>query len=133
MLPEFLTKILGYIFFVIIFLTGEWLLGVINFFGFFEKKFNDKPVESDETDEPINNGNSKLKGVIERLVLFTGLTLGLSQVIIAFGTLKIGTRIQPDDRKSKKIKADYFLVGNLLSLMLSIFYFFLWQKIQEAF
>lgn len=61
---------------------------------------------------------STVKGVLERLVLITGLAIGFPQVIIAFGALKIGTRFQ----KNSKISNDYFLIGNFISLLAALVY-----------
>jgi len=63
---------------------------------------------------------SATKGVLERLTLFVGLLTGFPQVLIVFGALKIGTRLTED--KGSVISNDYFLVGNLISLLLAISY-----------
>lgn len=56
---------------------------------------------------------SIFKGILERLFLVVGITIGYPHVIIAFGALKIGTRFQRDT----KISNDYFLIGNFISLL----------------
>lgn len=66
---------------------------------------------------------SVIKGNIERLFLFLSLVYGLPHALIAFGAIKIGTRIRPDE----KISNDYFFTGNMISLLLSIIYFALWK------
>ncbi|MDX1686112.1 MAG: hypothetical protein R3275_12815 [Saprospiraceae bacterium] len=53
-----------------------------------------------------------IKGILERLILYSGILMGYPQILIAFGALKIGTRIQSKDH----ISNDYFLIGNLLSI-----------------
>jgi hypothetical protein len=58
------------------------------------------------------------KGILERLVLFTGLTGGYSTVLVMFGALKLGTRLH--DEKDKIVSNNYFLVGNLLSAFIAI-------------
>lgn len=55
-------------------------------------------------------------GMAERLLLLTGLGLGYHTVLAFFGALKIGTRIAPADDSAKKVKADYFLLGNMASV-----------------
>ena len=54
-----------------------------------------------------------LKGVLERIFLIVGILAGYPHVITAFGALKIGTRIKNGER----ISNDYFLVGNLISIL----------------
>jgi hypothetical protein len=51
------------------------------------------------------------------------LVYGIPHALIAFGAIKIGTRIKPDE----KITNDYFFIGNVLSLLISVFYFGLWR------
>jgi hypothetical protein len=60
-----------------------------------------------------------LKGILERLLLIIGLMNGYPQVITAFAALKIGTRIND---KEHKISNDYFLIGNLISLLAALGY-----------
>ncbi|MBO6546463.1 MAG: hypothetical protein JJ932_13615 [Balneolaceae bacterium] len=63
------------------------------------------------------NQKDVLKGMLERFVLIAGLMAGYPQTIIAFGALKIGTRIKDD---KNKVSNDYFLVGNLISILAAI-------------
>ena len=58
-----------------------------------------------------------IKGIMERLLLILGLLNGYPHVITAFAALKIGTRIND---KEHKISNDYFLIGNLISLLAAI-------------
>lgn len=60
------------------------------------------------------------KGVLERIVLMVGLLCGYPQIIIAFGALKLGTRLH--DKSPNPISNNYFLVGNLLSILLAMLY-----------
>lgn len=55
-----------------------------------------------------------LKGVLERLVLYTALIHDYPQMLIAFGAMKLGTRLH--EEKDSRISNAYFLVGNLLSM-----------------
>lgn len=64
--------------------------------------------------------NSLLKGMLERVFLIAGMLFGFPQVIIAFGALKIGTRLHED--KNSKISNDYFLIGNFISLLGALVY-----------
>jgi hypothetical protein len=63
------------------------------------------------------------KGVLERLFLIVGILAGYPHVIIAFGALKIGTRVHED--KDSKISNNYFLVGNFISLLATIIYVYI--------
>ncbi|MDY6953438.1 MAG: hypothetical protein SWE60_18155 [Thermodesulfobacteriota bacterium] len=63
---------------------------------------------------------SVVKGILERVVLFVGPLHGFPQVLIAFGALKIGTRLHED--KGSEISNSYFLVGNLISMLLAMLY-----------
>ena len=58
------------------------------------------------------------KGILERLVLYTGLTGGYSTVLVMFGALKLGTRLH--DENDKIVSNNYFLLGNLLSAFIAI-------------
>ena len=61
-----------------------------------------------------------VKGILERAVLFVGLLYGFSQILIAFGALKIGTRLHKDQKS--EVSNNYFLVGNLVSILLAMLY-----------
>lgn len=58
-----------------------------------------------------------LMGMLERLVLFAGLSMGIQTIVVLVGAIKIGTRIAPQDEDARKVKADYFVVGNLFSVL----------------
>jgi hypothetical protein len=70
---------------------------------------------------------SVIKGILERLFLFIALINQLPQALIAFGALKIATRFINDEEN--KISLDYFFIGNITSLLLSLIYFILWKLI----
>jgi hypothetical protein len=56
------------------------------------------------------------KGILERTMLFLGLIWGIQSVIILFGALKIATRL---DQDKSKVSNDYFLIGNLMSVLIA--------------
>ena len=58
------------------------------------------------------------KGILERLVIFVGLTSGHSTVLVMFGALKLGTRLH--DEGDKNVSNNYFLIGNFLSALIAI-------------
>jgi hypothetical protein len=61
-----------------------------------------------------------VKGIVERLMMLTGLLAGFPHVLIAFSALKIGTRLRPDSDDA--ISNTYFLIGNIVSMLLTIVY-----------
>jgi hypothetical protein len=73
---------------------------------------------------------SVVKGILERGVMFVGLLHGFPQILIAFGALKIGTRLHED--KESRISNNYFLVGNLISVLLAMLYAIIAQKFSSA-
>jgi hypothetical protein len=109
------------LYFIVIFVLGEWLLN-ISFFAYLKKQFGVTDAAS-ETIPSFPFGISTFKGLLERLVLFFGLAVGFSQVLVVFGALKIGTRLEKDNR----IKNDYFLIGNFASLLVAMLYQQIWQ------
>lgn len=72
---------------------------------------------------------STFKGMLERLVLFIGLLLNMTQILIVFGTLKIGSRFD----KNAKVLNDYFIIGNFISILISILYHFCYTKLEKCF
>ena len=55
------------------------------------------------------------KGLLERLMLISGFCLGVPQVLIFFGAIKIGARLTAEgDTDAGK---NYFIVGNLVSVL----------------
>ena len=59
-----------------------------------------------------------LKGTLERLVLYIALLHNYPQILIAFSAMKLGTRLHHEE--GSEISNTYFLVGNLLSILLAI-------------
>ncbi len=100
-----------YLYFTIVLLLGE-LLGLI-VFGLLKKFLG--PAK----DSPTWKGTA-VKGILERLTLFIGLLHGFPQIIIAFGALKLGTRLHKE--KGSEISNTYFLSGNLISILMAMIY-----------
>lgn len=59
-----------------------------------------------------------LKGILERLVIYVGILSGYPHTLTLFGALKIGTRI----KNEHPISNDYYLIGNLMSVLLVLIY-----------
>lgn len=68
--------------------------------------------------------SSVLRGILERGFLYISLLINLPQAMAFFGALKIATRLKDDD----KISNDYFLVGNLISVLIVIAYYITSQQ-----
>lgn len=92
-------------------LLGE--IGATLLFRFIHKKLGPGDSEQKPTLTTI------LKGIIERFVITIFLVFNYPHIIIAFAALKLGTRFRDEDTK---ISNDYFLIGNLTSLGLTILY-----------
>ncbi|MDN5203619.1 hypothetical protein QQ008_19680 [Fulvivirgaceae bacterium BMA10] len=98
-----------------IFLIGEVVAFLLYYFvGKIRKK---------EKSERMS-ATSLLKGALERAFVFLSLTNDFPQSLIVFGALKIATRIRPEN----KISNDYFLIGNLISLILAVLYYVVWKN-----
>lgn len=90
------------------------------------------------TPKSVNNKKidykSMLKGILERIFLSYSLYQGFPHVLTLFGALKLGTRLKRADKEDteeniKKETAynDYYLIGNFISVALSIFYYSLFK------
>jgi hypothetical protein len=66
------------------------------------------------------------KGIIERLMLSVGVAHGIPTVIIAFGALKVATKLSlsaaDTDQAHVARHNDYFVIGNVLSILFAIIY-----------
>jgi len=66
-----------------------------------------------------------LKGVFERLFIYFSLVNGIFHSLTLFGALKIATHIKDDD----KVSNEYFLIGNLISVLLAISNYLIYQLV----
>jgi len=73
------------------------------------------PVSQPQEENGLRKASPVLKGLLERLMLTSGLLLGYPTVLVVFGALKVATRLR--DSNDNNISNDYFLVGNLCSLI----------------
>lgn len=74
---------------------------------------------------------SILKGIVERIFLFVSLINNYPHALTLFGALKLATRLKRDDEQDKAKQSlynDFYLVGNFISVMIAIFYVFLYEK-----
>ncbi len=100
-----------YLWGLLVFVCGEILALFI--FGVLKKSM-----------EPSRNSTLRkwatMKGILERLTLLIGLLHEFPHILIAFGALKIGTRLR--ENQTSHISNTYFLVGNLISILLAMVY-----------
>lgn len=66
-----------------------------------------------------------MKGLLERTFVTVVLVLGLTSAITMLGALKIATRIKDEE---SKVSNDFFLMGNLISVMFGIGYYLLYME-----
>ena len=115
------------LFFLLIFILGEVLLN-FTFFRYLKSYFKFRESEANKENETskrfLGLPLSVFKGGLERFIVYLCLIIGVSQIVIVFGALKIGTRID----KNEKIKNDYFLIGNFSSLFIAILYHYIFLK-----
>ena|ERR1035437_972592 len=111
-----------FLLFIMIFLTGEIIANLV--FIFILNRFMSKDTENIRKTRWIGI----LKGLLERFILFLGMINGITMVLPLFGALKIGTRFESD--KESRVSNDYFLIGNLLSVLFVIFYLLLFNHLR---
>ncbi|MEM7036161.1 MAG: hypothetical protein AAF570_04205 [Bacteroidota bacterium] len=97
--------------FLIILIVGEILVHLL-----FQQKLNPRFGVP-----KAKRGDAQLKGHLERFLLYLSFVNNLAPVVIALGTLKIGTRLTAD--KDDKVKNDFFLIGNVISITFAVLYF----------
>lgn len=110
------------------FIIGEILFN-LTWYQYLKSYFSLKEKSEDNEQEEQKNflylNLSTFKGIFERFIISVGLILGLVPIIIVFATIKLGTRFD----KTKDIKNDYFLIGNLSSILIAVFYHWLFKCI----
>jgi hypothetical protein len=119
---------LKFFIFTLIFIVGEllsnWLI-----FGKLRNYFSRQESNPESRRRILWLEISVFKGILERFVLFSALVMGLTQILIVFGTLKIGSRFD----KKQEVLNDYFIIGNFSSLMCTFIYLLGYHQIEMAF
>ncbi len=118
--------------FIFIFASGEglanrfWFAYLKRHFGFTENATvsNVDGQQSAHSKRILTFDLSTFKGMMERLLMYLGLILGFTPILVVFGTIKLGTRF----KDSQEIKNDYFLIGNFSSILISMLYYFCYVK-----
>jgi hypothetical protein len=68
---------------------------------------------------------SILKGILERVFIVVTLYHNMAQALTLLGALKIATRIKDTE---DKVSNDFFLVGNLISVLFGIAYYVIFKE-----
>lgn len=98
------------------------------FNSLFKKEKAEIPsIETGTTTEVSVNSeiNPLIKGSIERICIFISLCNGIATILVAFGAIKIATRLTPD---KNKVSNDYFLLGNLISISIAVLQFYFYEN-----
>lgn len=113
------------LYFLLLFCLGELIVN-LTLFNWLKKTFSDS--ENNEPEKTILGLSiSVFKGILERFTLFLALFINIPFVLTVFGAIKIGTRLE----KNNKIKNDYFIIGNLFTILLAISYSYLAKYLIE--
>ena len=78
---------------------------------------------------------SLIKGAVERAFLTIALIHNYPHAMTLFGTLKLATRLKRDNEQDKTKEAlfnDFYLIRNLVSIIMAIFYVYLYQTYVSA-
>jgi hypothetical protein len=109
--------------FIILFIALELILGILYYY------ITPKSIRASELDH-----KSLLKGAVERLFLMISLINGFPHALTLFGTLKLATRLKRE-ADNKKINEstfnDFYLIGNFISVIMAMFYTFLYSKYMQ--
>ena len=72
---------------------------------------------------------SIIKGLIERLFLTLFMFNNMPHALTFFSALKLATRLKHNDSSGETERFNsYYLIGNLVSVTLALFYVFLWNN-----
>lgn len=72
------------------------------------------------------NGISIFKGVLERTFIVASFHFNMTSALTLLGALKIATRIKDTE---DKVSNDFFLVGNLISVLFGIGYYVILKEL----
>ncbi len=115
--------------FISIYLLGEILFNYTWFKYlkmYFKSSVKEQEKSSNEMDKMFLYLNiSTFKGCLERFIISTCLINLIPSILIVFGALKLGTRFRED----AEIKNDYFLIGNLSSILIAVLYNYLYFQL----
>jgi hypothetical protein len=109
--------------FIIFFIALELILGIFYYY------ITPKSIRASELDH-----KSLMKGFVERLFLMVSLINGFPHALTLFGTLKLATRLKRESDNEKINESafnDFYLIGNFISVIMAIFYTFLYTKYMQ--
>lgn len=119
--------------FLLIFILGEVCFN-LTWFKYLKSYFDLKNDDT-ETNTTTNSDRkfiflnlSTFKGILERFIITIGLIFSFAPILIVFGTIKLGTRF----KDTQEVKNDYFLIGNFSSILISLFYYYLFTKLTNC-
>lgn len=107
--------------FMVLVLSTEVLLGI------FYYSITPKSIRKAK----IVDYKSLLKGIVERIFLLVSMINDYPHALTLFGALKLATRLKRDDEQDKvkqSLYNDFYLAGNFISVMIAIFYVFLYKE-----
>jgi hypothetical protein len=105
---------------ILVLIAGEVLIHIV---FFLLSKFVGK-----ENKDKIN-GTSILKGLLERTFVVVSLFYAFTSAMTLLGALKIATRIKDTE---DKISNDFFLMGNLVSILFGIVYYIILKSLIDS-
>lgn len=112
--------------FITIFGVGELLVNP-TLFAFLRRHFLQLP-DQEMPPKLLGLPVSVFKGSLERFTLFLALVLPLYFLLTVFGTIKIGTRLE----KNNKVQNDYFIIGNLFTILIAMLYSWVWSLLTQT-
>lgn len=107
--------------FIVLIICSECLLGVFYYF------ITPKSIRQGK----IIDYRSLLKGFVERMFLLISLIHDYPHALTLFGTLKLATRLKRDnegDKIKESLYNDFYLFGNFISIIIAIFYTYLYHQ-----
>lgn len=113
--------------FLLLFSTGEIFFN-LTLMNYLKKYFSsDEPQGTTIRDKKIFYlPMATFKGILERFIISICLLNNILPILTVFGALKIGTRLSSKDNI---IANDYFLIGNLCSILISVTYYLIFSLI----
>jgi len=116
--PDAVVDAAGLIAFAAVFTVGEVLAATL-VFPWIVRTF--QPAADSDTEPIVADCRARITGHLERFFLFLALLLGIQHSLTLFAALKVGSRL--DEERKHKVKTDYFLAGNTVSVTLAVVYY----------